>query len=107
LTKYLKNESPGKIEDICILVNSIFYFVGCVFIISKGGQYQLVVIHNGKILMDKPYNTLRGAKIAFSRFFNHRSWRQGIKAEWSLFYKPDTGWLNEMKGRTKIAHITA
>jgi hypothetical protein len=54
-----------------------------------------VVNHNGKILYDKVYKTLRGAKIAFSKLFNHRGWKEHLKAEWSIFYKPDPWWLKK------------
>lgn len=89
------DEDPGKAGEICVLINSIFYFIGSVFIINNSGDYRLVANHNGKILIDKPYKTLRGAKIAFSKLFGHRGWKEDLKAEWSIFYKPDAQWLNK------------
>ncbi len=88
-------EGPGNSGEICILINSIFYFIGSVFIINNNGNFRLVARHNGKILMDKPYRTLRGAKIAFSKLFNYRGWKEDVKAEWSVFYVPDPQWLKE------------
>ncbi len=88
-------ENPGKSREICTLINSIFYFVSSVFIISNNGHYQLVAKHNGKLLIDKPYKTLRGAKIAFSKLFGERGWQKNVKAEWSVFYEPDAQWLKE------------
>ena len=89
------DEDPGKPGEICVLINSIFYFIGTVIILNNGGNYRLVVKHNRKILIDKIYKSLRGAKIAFSKLFNHRSWQEDLKAEWSVFYKPDAQWLKK------------
>lgn len=91
----LTREDPGNPGEICFLINSIFYFIGSVFIINNNGKFRLVARHNEKILMDKPYRTLRGAKIAFSKFFNHRGWKEDVKAEWSVFYVPDPQWLKK------------
>jgi len=96
--EYLADETPGKTRKICILINSIFYFIGNVFIVTNEGNYRLVANQNGKLLIDRPYKTLGGAKIAFSRIFSHRGWRKGLKPEWSLFYEPDVKWLKERKG---------
>ena len=91
----LLEEDPGKPGEICILINSIFYFISSAIIFNKNGHYRLVVKHNRKIFIDKIYKTLRGAKIAFSKLFNHRSWEEDLKAEWSVFYKPDAQWLKK------------
>lgn len=87
------DEDPGKPGEICVLINSIFYFISSVIILNVNGHYRLVVKHNGKILIDKIYTTVRGAKIAFSKLFNQRGWQEDLKAEWSVFYKPDDHWL--------------
>lgn len=79
---------------VCTLINSIFYFVGNVFITDNGGTFRLVAYHNGNILIDQSYPTLRGAKIAFSKLFGYRSWRNNVRAEWSRFYSADTSWLD-------------
>jgi len=89
------DEDPGKPGEICVLINSVFYFIGSVIILNSKGHYRLVVKHNRKILIDKIYKTVRGAKIAFSKQFNHRGWQENLKAEWSAFYKPDAQWLKK------------
>lgn len=89
------SEDPGKPGEICVLINSIFYFVSSVIILNNNGHYRLVAKHNRKILIDKIFNSLRGAKIAFSKLFNHRCWQEDLKAEWSVFYKPDAQWLKK------------
>lgn len=90
-------EDPGKSGEICILINAAYYFINSVFIFNNNGRYQLVGEHNGRLLIDKPYNTLRGAKIAFSKLFGHRGWQEDTPAEWSCFYEPDGRWLDLKK----------
>ncbi len=90
---YLGGPGATDPEKVCALINSIFYFVGSVFITDNGKNYQLVAHHNGRILINKPYRTLRGAKIAFSKLFGYRSWREDVKAEWSNFYDADGNWI--------------
>jgi len=96
-TQGFPEKNPGTSAEICILINSVFYLVDSVFIIRKKGYYCLVVRHKGKLLMDKTFKTLRGAKIAFSKLFKHRNWRENVKAEWSLLFEPDIHWLEENK----------
>ncbi len=93
-TTYLPKHRPIDREKICTLINSIYYFVGSVFITDNQGNYRLIANHNGKLLFDKSYRTLRGAKIAFSKLFGPRSWRDNVKAEWSDFYDADARWVN-------------
>ena len=57
--------------------------------------YRLMVIHRNKVLLDKSYKTIRGAKIAFVRSFNFRAGIQNAKPYWSVFYTPEPGWLDE------------
>ena len=93
--EFFLGEDPGQPGEICVLINSIFYFISSVIILNNNGHYRLVVKHNRRILIDKIYKTHRGAKIAFSKLFTHRSWQQDLKAEWSAFYKPDARWLEK------------
>ena len=79
---------------VCTLINAIFYFVGNVFIAESQGKFRLIAYHNGHILVDQPYPTVRGAKIAFSKLFGYRSWRKDVKAEWSRFYDADISWID-------------
>jgi hypothetical protein len=94
----------GKPERVCTLINAIFYFVGNVFISEEKGSYRLVAHHNGRILIDQSYPTLRGAKIAFSKLFGCRSWRKNVKAEWSRFYSADDRWLDVKMGENERDH---
>jgi hypothetical protein len=84
-----------KVQAMSLLINSIYYFIECVFILSLPDCYRLVVLHNGRVLTDVCYETLRGAKIAFSKLYHHKAWAKGVKAQWSHFYRPDADWLDE------------
>lgn len=96
---YEKQEKAGAQErspkTISLLINSIHYFVECVFILENYDHYRLVVIHGGKVQMDARYDTLRGARISFSKLYRNKAWQDGTKPQWSHFYDPDVQWLNE------------
>jgi hypothetical protein len=90
-----RKANPSGATEICVLTNSIFYFINSVFIIWTNNHYQLVANHKGKLLINRRYRSLRGAKIAFSKLFGHRGWKEDLAANWSVFYKPDARWLRE------------
>ncbi len=79
------------------LINSIYYFIEYVFIMTENEGYRLVAIHQGKLLTDETYKTAKGAKIAFLKFWKYRAWQQGVRPTWSHFYPPDSKWLKEKK----------
>jgi len=94
--KKVEGDLKKKNEKILsLLINSAYFFIECVFILKMRGTYRLVVIHNGRILSDSCFETLRGAKIAFSKLFGSKACRGDIKAQWSPFYDPDSNWLEE------------
>ncbi|MGD2085445.1 MAG: hypothetical protein PVH61_04595 [Candidatus Aminicenantes bacterium] len=82
---------------ISMLINSVYYFIECVFILDFHNHYRLVALHGGRVLIDASYNTPRGARIAFSKLYGDKAkaWSREIKAQWSHFYDPDTRWLEE------------
>lgn len=80
---------------ISMLINSVYYFIECVFILDFHDHYRLVALHSGKVLIDASYETLRGARIAFSKLYGDKAWSEEIKAQWSHFYDPDARWLDE------------
>ena len=49
---------------------------------KRGVVYRLVVYHNGELLTDLVYPSLRGAKIAFKKFHKNRAYSQEVEAEW-------------------------
>lgn len=86
----LKNETK-----ISRLLNSIYYFLECVFIIISKNDYRLVILHHDQVIMDVHYNSLRGAKIAFAKYFGERAWAEDVQSQWSHTYHPVQDWINE------------
>jgi len=80
---------------IMFLINSINYFLESVFIIIERHSYRLVVINDDHILTDRRYRTLKGARIAFSKFYCERRWEKKIPARWSHAYPPNPTWLKK------------
>lgn len=100
---------PGQVQSkqiyISNLINTIFYYLHCAFIMTVNGKYRLVVIRNNRVLAYKLYETIRGAKIAFSKKF--KGWKEEIRPEWSHLYDPDKPWLDEklnMADKSEKAH---
>ena len=99
----LQNESgahkyeltPGKELKISRLLNSIQFYLECAFIVHEDKGCHLIILHNGKVLMDTHYNTLRGAKIAFTKYFGRRAWLEELKPLWSHAYHPDDIWMKQ------------
>jgi hypothetical protein len=52
-------------------------------------KFRLIVYKGKKILLDKFFRTLRGAKIAFSKIFNKYAFKEGVMASWSIFIRGD------------------
>jgi hypothetical protein len=90
-----KQTQQGLRKKVTVLENSIYYFLECVFIIIEDDRYRLVVAHQKQLLLNCVYNTLRGAKIAFSRMYLAKAWREDIKAEWTHPYPPELKWLKQ------------
>jgi len=83
----------GNYPRISVLINSAYYFIQCVFIHESGNSYRLLALHREKVIIDKSYPTLRGARIAFTKFCRDTAWRDDIKPAWTPFYTPETWWL--------------
>jgi hypothetical protein len=98
MTQNQNSTVKGKSEEalhICVLVNSVFYFLSHVVIIEMSGKYRLVVLLNNKLLYERFYNSIRGAKIAFQKLFKSKAWFKDVKAIWTFFYPPEKPWLVE------------
>jgi hypothetical protein len=87
-----KSKNNTKISR---LLNSIYYFLDCVFIIISETDYRLVILHHDQVIMDVHYNSLRGAKIAFAKYFGERAWAEEVQSQWTHTYQPDSDWMNE------------
>jgi hypothetical protein len=94
-------QTPDPVTEptISMLINSIYYFIECVFILRSKNKYRLVVLQHSRVLLDRNYPTERGCRIAFARFFKNKAWDKTIKPEWSHFYDPDKDWLDEKERR--------
>lgn len=79
---------------VTTLVNAAYYFLESVIIVVTDDTYRLIVCHHDQVLADESYDTLRGAKIAFSKLFQPRV-NIEIKPEWSPMYPPEKEWLDE------------
>lgn len=84
--------------SVSLLVNSIYYFIECVFILKYPAHFRLVALHRGHVLVDQNYRTFKGAKIAFTRMYRYKAWREGVDPEWSPFYSPESKWFDRRVG---------
>ena len=89
--EFITEEKPMN----TMLINSVYYFIQCVFILKIKGRYRLVALHDNKVLYDQYYTTLRGGRIAFQKLFKDNALSGEIKAEWSHLYYPDRQWLRK------------
>jgi hypothetical protein len=94
-TKNGKIISYENYNNISLLVNSPYYYMGCVFIVEMENQCRLVAIHNNRLMIDQCFPTMRGAKISFARLFRSNSWQKTMKPNWSNLYQPDIDWLSD------------
>ncbi len=85
--------TPDSGLTICRLLNSIQFYLECAIIVVGEKGYRLIILHGESVLMDTHYNTLRGAKIAFTKYFGGRAWQDDIKPNWSHAYQPDSTWI--------------
>ena len=87
--------NAGKCHYHILISRNHFYLNHALILVleKKGGQiYRLVVYHNGQFLKDILYLSLRGAKIAFKKYFKKRAYSEEVEAEWS----ETDGDLNEL-----------
>jgi len=109
--QYNPNTGPGinpeENEDITIslLINSVHYFIQCAYIIQSKNKYRLVVLHNGRVLIDQDYSTEKGCRIAFGKIYKDRAWDKSVTPFWSLFYDPDKEWLEEKQNRLETGKM--
>jgi hypothetical protein len=89
----MKNHSryrgSGQIAKVSYLQNSIYYFLQGVSIIKQENGYRLVVVHQGRLLNDTVYDTVKGARIGFARRYKYKKWDQKIELDWSPFHAPE------------------
>ena len=86
--------SKSPIPQMSLLANSFYYFLERVFIVNAAGDYRLLVIHRNRVLWNKNYKSIKGAKIAFSKHFKHKAYKPSVKSEWTMLYSPDEDWID-------------
>lgn len=80
-------------QSIQRLLNSMVFGVEMVFILFTETHFRLVGLNSDETVIDKEYRTLRGAKVAFTKLFQGKAFRQGLQPEWSHAYPVKTTWL--------------
>lgn len=81
--------------EITQLLNSFHYYLSHVYIVVKDDEYRLVVLRHNKVLTDRHYKTLEGAKIAFSRMYGNQAWKAEIKPYWGFYLGVQEGSLRQ------------
>ena len=95
-TIFLRLETKIEVEKkIVRLINSYQYFLGLVFIVFEEESCRLVVYRKGEIVTDESYKTVKGAKIAFLKFFSFMAHNERVRAIWTAPYIPIKGWLEK------------
>jgi len=84
----------AEMDKISVLTNSYKFLLEHVLILSYPGSYRLLVIHLGRLLTDLSYRSFKGARIAFTRLYGQRRWREDVEPEWSELYDPVTEYLD-------------
>jgi hypothetical protein len=99
-----KKSKPIELKEACRiqrLKNSIYFGVPMVFVFFDENRYRLIGINENKnVLIDRDYNTLRGAKIAFSKSFQQYAFsysgKQKVRGIWSHTYNAEWAWLKRI-----------
>jgi len=94
-------QETNAAEDfmISMLINSVYYFIDCVYILRSTGKYRLVALHQSTVLHDQYYPSDDECKIAFEKLFKEKAWKEEIQPDWSHFYDPDKKWLAKKQKR--------
>jgi hypothetical protein len=95
--KRVHNKPPYN-KRIARLSNSIYFCCNIVFIIEEkpGELYRLIVIKNNRIIENFLYQTIRGAKIAFSKMYIGYAFNE-VLANWTHFYHPEKKFITKLK----------
>ncbi len=80
-----------EVLNIYLLQNSIDYFFESVFVLEYIHGFKLTVIHQGRVVFENLYKSIKGAMIAFSMKYNFKKWTTGTSPMWSRFVPPGEG----------------
>jgi hypothetical protein len=89
MKNHKRYHGSGQIVKVSYLQNSIYYFLQGVSIIQQDNGYRLLVVHQGRLLDDTVYDTVKGARIGFARRYKYKKWDQAIEPDWSPFHAPE------------------
>ena len=89
--------NKNKISNISLLINSIYYYLECVFIHHGENDYRLVVFEfdRKEASLARRYKSLEDAKMAFEELYRRYACDETVKPGWSHPYDPDEDWLEE------------
>ncbi len=76
---YMTQETSSRIR-VFELRNTIEYYLNAVWIEHKAGSFRLVVVQHNRVLTDRCYGSLKGAKQAFARKYNRKAWKKDVSA---------------------------
>ena len=96
---------PVRATRLYRLINNGYFFLRYVFILADKDDFRLVVIHDNRLLTDKHYKRLSHAKSAFTKIYSRKSWKKGVKPEWSTSFPPDIKWVkDEIRHSIKVEY---
>jgi hypothetical protein len=96
MTPSSNNANTLYVKRITRLSNSNHFYFHIAIIIEEEKEkcYRLITIRNGELIDNITYETLRGARIAFTRMHMLGTFNDEIvKPIWSEFYRPETNWI--------------
>lgn len=93
-----------KKEDVKVLINSVQYFLDWAIIVAQKGGYRLVVSQCGKIMTDRHYVSLKGAKIGFVKIYQYLAFCADHKPHWTATYRPVKTWLVDRLNKGAITY---
>ncbi len=74
--------TENGVIDVYALQNNIYYFLQAAWIIEFQTGFKLLVIHCNRVLTEKSYLTLGGAKESFAKLYKYRIWAPDVRPRW-------------------------
>lgn len=93
-----KSSIPSGTVEILLLINAFYYRLNTTLIVPAGDMFRLIIITNNGDKLWYDYNSIKGAKIAFQKFYGYRllniSTDQRMTSEWRKIHA-DVNWLRK------------
>ncbi len=64
--------------------------------LRDGKFYRNPNLHYHQLILDKTFQSLRGARIAFAKLSRKKAWKEDVFPEWSEFYEPEDNWSKKI-----------